>query len=78
MLATSAHAGPVVNLCIGYTGREDLLQAAAACRAAVASGQLRPSDVSEPLLRAALYTAGDPPVALLVRTSGERRAARKP
>ena len=38
---------PVVNLCVAYTGREDLAQAAQRCGEGVAQGWLQPGDVDE-------------------------------
>jgi ditrans,polycis-polyprenyl diphosphate synthase len=38
---------PVVNLCVAYTGREDMAQAAQRCREAVSLGWLHPDDVCE-------------------------------
>ena len=74
MAATARHTGPVVNICLAYTGSEDMRQSAAALRSAVAGGLLAPGDVSEALLQAALHTRECPPVGLLIRTSGERLA----
>lgn len=38
---------PLVNLCVAYTGREDLAQAAQRCAEGVAQGWLQPGDVGE-------------------------------
>ena len=69
-------AGPRVNICLAYTSRAELAGAAAAVHAALRAGRLAAADVSQALLEACLLTAdegGCPPVALLLRTSGERR-----
>ena len=57
-----------------HRATEELVQAVAAIREAVASGQLRPSDVSPQLLDSCLHTPpGCPAVDLVIRTSGETR-----
>ena len=71
--ATATHTGPQVNICFAYSGREDMATAAAAVAAGVRSGHLAREDVSGALLEACLYTGSAPPVALLLRTSGESR-----
>jgi ditrans,polycis-polyprenyl diphosphate synthase len=45
--ATATHTGPRVNICLAYTGRDDLAAAAAAVAAGVREGHLRREDVSE-------------------------------
>ena len=54
-------------------GRAELLRAARALAEQVRSGALDPADIDEAKFDAELYTAGQPPVDLLIRTSGEQR-----
>ncbi len=64
---TAANRGMVLTLALSYGGRQELVQAAR--QAAAAKGAaLEAGD-----LEAALWTVGLPELALLVRTSGERR-----
>ena len=60
-------------LALSYSGRWDLTQAARRLAADVASGQLKPADVSEVTVANYLATAGMPDPELLIRTSGEQR-----
>jgi undecaprenyl diphosphate synthase len=63
----------VLTLALSYGGREELVQAARRVAEDVASGALRPGDVDADALEQRLWTAGLPPLELVVRTSGEKR-----
>ncbi|KAJ3364543.1 cis-prenyltransferase [Allomyces javanicus] len=65
---TCHHAGAILNICIPYTSRNEILTAVALARA-------DPSPTLDPTTAVAhhLGTAGCPPLDLLVRTSGEHR-----
>jgi len=53
-----AHArGPVVNVALAYTGREDAAQAAERCAEGVRLGWLHPTDCDAALLSACLHTS---------------------
>lgn len=53
---------------------EELVQAVSAIQAAVAAGDLLPSDVCPHLVDSCMHTAPhSPPVDLVIRTSGETR-----
>ena len=75
--ATAAHAGLRLNIALGYSGRDELVDA---CRALVdglaaegiPAGEIA-SHVSSATLEAHLYTAGRPDPDLIIRTSGELR-----
>jgi len=71
--ATAGNRGLQLGLAISYGGREDILQAARALAEAAVRGQLRPADIDEHKLGAALGSRGLPPVDLVIRTSGEQR-----
>ncbi|MBD2724437.1 isoprenyl transferase [Hymenobacter armeniacus] len=60
-------------LALSYSGRWDLTQAARRLAADVASGQVKPTDVSEATVAGYLATSGMPDPELLIRTSGEQR-----
>ncbi|KNE68887.1 di-trans,poly-cis-decaprenylcistransferase [Allomyces macrogynus ATCC 38327] len=63
---TCHHAGAILNICIPYTSRHEILTAVSLARV---------SSTSDPIAAVAqhLGTAGCPPLDLLVRTSGEHR-----
>jgi undecaprenyl diphosphate synthase len=63
----------VLTLALSYGGREELVAMARRIAEEVRAGNLEPQAVSEALVDATLWTAGLPPVDLVVRTSGERR-----
>lgn len=81
MEATRANDGPMLNVCMAYTGREDVARAVVETRRAVRAGTLRASDVDERAIESRLHGSeralvpgeGIPPVDLLMRTSGETR-----
>jgi len=64
-----------LNLCIAlnYGGRAELLNAARILVSRAQHGELKAEDLTEDMLRDALYTRGLPDVDLLIRTSGEMR-----
>ena len=69
----NAQEPQVLNIALNYGGRAELLRAARALAEQVRSGALDPADIDEAKFDAELYTAGQPPVDLLIRTSGEQR-----
>ena len=73
MERTKANDGLQLNIALNYGGRAELLRAARALAEQVRSGALDPADIDEAKFDAELYTAGQPPVDLLIRTSGEQR-----
>lgn len=81
MERTKTHRGPMLNVCLAYTGREDAVRAVMATRREVRDGTLDARDVDETTLGRRLHGAerettigeGMPEVDLLVRTSGETR-----
>jgi undecaprenyl diphosphate synthase len=58
-----------LNIAFNYGGRAEIVDAV---RRIVADG-LRPEEIDEPRFEKYLYTAGAPPVDLLIRTGGEVR-----
>ena len=75
--ATASYDGMLLNIAVGYGGREEIVdavkeylgkQAAAGSSLEAAAQQLGPDDIS-----AHTYTAGTPEVDFIIRTSGEIR-----
>jgi undecaprenyl diphosphate synthase len=65
--------GMILTLALSYGGRESLVDATRRLCAAAVAGTLRPDDIGEETIDRSLWTAGLPPLDLLIRTSGERR-----
>ena len=70
---SAANIGMTLTLALSYGGREELVAMARRIAEKTQSGQLEPAAVSEALVDALMWTAGLPPVDLVIRTSGERR-----
>lgn len=61
----------IANIAFNYGGRQEIT---AAVREIVRE-QIPPEDITEDVISAHLYTAGQPPVDLVIRTSGESRVS---
>ncbi len=72
-LASAANREMTLCLAMSYGGRESLTSAARTLVAEAVAGRLRPEQVTEERLQAALATSVVPPLDLLIRTSGEQR-----
>jgi undecaprenyl diphosphate synthase len=72
-LDSEGNKAMVLTLALSYGGREEIVAMARRVAEKAAAGELEPQAVSEALVDATLWTAGLPPVDLVVRTSGERR-----
>ena len=70
---TSENRTMTVVLALSYGGRQDVVEATRRIAEAVASGAMRPDEISEDLIERELMTAGVPDPDLLIRTSGELR-----
>jgi short-chain Z-isoprenyl diphosphate synthase len=75
--ATSGNAGLRLNIALGYSGRDELVDAVRSLvRSLVASG-LETGELADRITPATLaehlYTAGEPDPDLIIRTSGEQR-----
>ena len=70
---TGKNTGLNLNIAINYGGRAELVKAARELAETVQAGLLRPEDIDEQAISDHLYTAGQPDVDLLIRTSGEMR-----
>ncbi len=70
---TGGNTGLKLNIALNYGGRAELVRAAQRLALLARDGQLRPEEITEETLADYLYTAGQPDVDLMIRTSGEMR-----
>ena len=70
---TGGNTGLTLNICLNYGGRAELVRAARLIAQEVRDGQLSLDEVDEAAISGRLYTAGQPDVDLMIRTSGEMR-----
>ena len=69
------NTGVKFNVAADYGGRDEIIRAAQKLARQVAAGQLSPENISAQLFENELDTAGQPPVDLLIRTSGDLRVS---
>ena len=70
---TASNTGLRLNVALNYGGRAELCKAARELAEMACRGEISPEDITEETLSAHLYTAGQPDVDLMIRTSGEMR-----
>lgn len=70
---TAGNTGLRLNICLNYGGRAELTRAARLIAQDVQSGKLAVEAIDEQAISDRLYTAGQPDVDLMIRTSGEMR-----
>lgn len=70
---TSENSGLAVQFCLNYGGRAEILHAVRNVARDVASGALRPEDITEETLAEHLYQPTFPPLDMIIRTGGEKR-----
>lgn len=70
---TANNKGMILNIAANYGGRWDILQAAKKLALSIEQNEKKIEDISEKDLDDYLYTAGQPDVDLMIRTSGESR-----
>ena len=70
---TRQNTGLRLNIALNYGGRAELTRAAAELARCVQAGELAPEAITENMMADCLYTAGQPDVDLMIRTSGELR-----
>ena len=63
------------NICLNYGGKAEIVRAATLFANEVEEGKRKSEELTEELFESYLYTAGLPPVDLLIRTSGELRTS---
>ena len=71
--ATVNNDGLHFQVAINYGGRDEITRASAKIAAKVASGEIKPDEVTESLICENLDTAGIPDPDLLIRTCNEQR-----
>ncbi|MBO8204720.1 isoprenyl transferase [Prochlorococcus marinus] len=63
----------LLNICINYGGRQEIVKVAKELALQSSSGEIKPSEVNEELFNSKLLTQGIKDPELLIRTSGEKR-----
>lgn len=71
--ATSHSTGLQLNMCLSYSSRWEITEAARRLARKAADGELNPENIDEQLISDNLTTAGMPDPDLLIRTGGEKR-----
>ena len=72
--ASTAHKdGMTLNIAVNYGGRHEIVHAVQQAVSLARQGTLTPEAVDEALVDSLMYTAGQPPVDLIIRPSGEQR-----
>lgn len=61
------------NVAANYGGQDELIRAAQSLARQAAEGKIAPEDIDAEAIEQQLDTAGDPPVDLVIRTSGDQR-----
>ena len=72
-MRTENNTGLRLNIAINYGSRAELVRAAQELAKEVQSGACKPEEITEDMFAQKLYTAGQPDVDLMIRTSGEQR-----
>ena len=70
---TEKNTGLRLNIAVNYGSRAEIVKAAREIAVLVRNGTLRAEEIDERTVADHLYTAGQPDVDLLIRTSGEKR-----
>lgn len=69
------NTGVKFNVAADYGGQDEIIRAAQKLARRVQAGKLSPEDISAQMFEDELDTAGQPPVDLLIRTSGDLRVS---
>lgn len=70
---TKDNKGIVMNIALNYGAREEIVNAVKNIASGVKDGKIAVDDINDDMFEANLYTANQPDVDLLIRTSGEQR-----
>lgn len=71
--ATAHCTGLQLNMCLSYSSRWEITDAARKLAQKALNGEIKPEDINEDMFAANLTTAGMPDPDLLIRTGGEER-----
>lgn len=71
--ATAHCTGLQLNMCLSYSSRWEITEAARILARKAAAGEIDPESISEEVFASSLTTAGIPDPDLLIRTGGEER-----
>ncbi|MEE4270848.1 MAG: isoprenyl transferase [Thermoanaerobaculales bacterium] len=71
--ATAACSGPLIQIALNYSGRQELTDAVRTAVQDAAAGRVTPDDIDEGWIEDQLNTRGQPDPDLMIRTSGEQR-----
>ena len=71
--ATAHCTGLQLNMCLSYSSRWEITEAARVLARKAAAGEIDPESISEEVFASSLTTAGIPDPDLLIRTGGEER-----
>ena len=72
---TALNTGLNLQVAFNYGAKAEITDAVRRIAALVATGELKPENISEETIDRALYTAGIPDPDLIIRTSGEQRVS---
>lgn len=70
---SASNTGLTLALAVNYGSRAEIVDAVRTIAQRVASGEITPEQIDEPMISGSLYTAGMPDPDLLIRTAGEMR-----
>lgn len=70
---TASNSGLVLNVAVNYGSRDEITRSVKIIAQRVLEGRLNVEDISETTVDDSLYTAGLPPVDLVIRPSGDLR-----
>ncbi|MGI6214963.1 MAG: isoprenyl transferase [Christensenellales bacterium] len=73
MKRTAGNTGMYLNIALNYGGQAEILSAAKKLCVLYKENKIALEDIDKAAFEKALYTHGEPPVDLLIRTSGEMR-----
>ncbi|MDP7976570.1 MAG: polyprenyl diphosphate synthase, partial [TACK group archaeon] len=63
----------LLQIALGYGGRDEIVKAVRSIASRVARGELSPDDIDEEVVSSSLYTAGSHDPDMIIRTGGEER-----
>lgn len=67
------NTGLILNVAVNYGGRDEIVAAARTLAEGVRRGELEPEEIDQAAFDACTATAGQPPVDMILRPSGEHR-----